>query len=179
METHRLIPHPDTPPEGVEAVEVAFAAERGGRLRLAWDVRGRGGLVLPAQAEPARGDDLWQTTCFELFLAPDGADACFEFNFSPSTRWAAYRFQRYRDGRADLLLPVEPVPQRKGGSGRILEVDLDLSGLSDLPMRMGLSAVIEEQGGRLSYWSLAHPPETPDFHDRDCFTLRLPAARRA
>ena len=44
---------------------------------------------------------------------------------------------------------------------------------------LGISAVIEEQDGRLSYWALAHPPGKPDFHHRDCFALRLPPVERA
>jgi hypothetical protein len=43
----------------------------------------------------------------------------------------------------------------------------------------GLAAVIEDGEGNLSYWALAHPPEKPDFHHRDCFALKLPAPRRA
>jgi hypothetical protein len=47
---------------------------------------------------------------------------------------------------------------------------------SDAPWLLGLSAVIEEMNGRLSYWALAHPPGKPDFHHADCFALELPAA---
>jgi hypothetical protein len=46
----------------------------------------------------------------------------------------------------------------------------------DAPWRLGLSAVIEEAGGGLSYWALAHPPGKADFHHSDCFALELPAA---
>jgi hypothetical protein len=41
--------------------------------------------------------------------------------------------------------------------------------------RIGLSAVIEEADGTISYWALAHPPGEPDFHHADCFALELPA----
>ena len=39
--------------------------------------------------------------------------------------------------------------------------------------RIGLSAVIEEANGRISYWALAHPPGKPDFHHADCFALEF------
>jgi hypothetical protein len=33
--------------------------------------------------------------------------------------------------------------------------------------------VIEEAGGGISYWALAHPPGRPDFHHADGFALEL------
>jgi hypothetical protein len=44
----------------------------------------------------------------------------------------------------------------------------------DAPWRLGLSAVIEDTRGSLSYWALAHPPGKPDFHHADGFALELP-----
>ena len=41
------------------------------------------------------------------------------------------------------------------------------------PARLGLTAVIEEAGGRLSYWALRHPAERPDFHDAGGFALEV------
>ena len=57
-------------------------------------------------------------------------------------------------------------------------VQLDLMNASGDPLHIGLSAVIEEEGGRKSYWALAHPPGPPDFHHPDCFTLELAAPKR-
>ena len=42
-------------------------------------------------------------------------------------------------------------------------------------MRIGLSAVIEDTAGSLSYWALHHPRSKPDFHHRGGFILRLTA----
>ena len=41
---------------------------------------------------------------------------------------------------------------------------------------MGLSAVIEEKDGTVSWWALAHPEGPPDFHHDACFALELPPA---
>ena len=45
------------------------------------------------------------------------------------------------------------------------------------PLELGLSAVIEDGEGGLSYWALAHTGSKPDFHHRGSFalTLREPA----
>ena len=65
----------------------------------------------------------------------------------------------------------------------MLQAHIDLKQRAELwmgqPWRLGLSAVIEENSGRKSYWALKHPDGPPDFHRADCFTLELPAARPA
>ena len=40
-------------------------------------------------------------------------------------------------------------------------------------LALGLSAVIEDADGALSYWALAHPAAKPDFHHREAFTLKI------
>jgi hypothetical protein len=69
-------------------------------------------------------------------------------------------------------IAVQSSPDRLG-----LTVSLELEHLSDLPCdapwRLGLSAVIEDTSGRMSYWALAHPAGKPDFHHLDCFAYEL------
>ena len=36
---------------------------------------------------------------------------------------------------------------------------------------LGLTMVVEEIDGRLSYWALSHPGEVADFHDRRSFLI--------
>lgn len=129
-------------------------------------------MRLPPPAPPIRTDGLWKTTCFELFVRPDGADGYFEFNVSPSGAWAAYGFDGYRTGMRDLEIPAPTIRRIDGG----IAVALDVSSLPHGPWIIGLSAIVEEQGGMKSYWALAHPPGKPDFHHADCFALQLPAA---
>ena len=57
-----------------------------------------------AAAAGARTDELWRHTCFEAFIAAGDAGPYFEFNFSPSGDWAAYRFSAYRAGMAQARL---------------------------------------------------------------------------
>lgn len=149
-------------------------------LRLRWRIDGAKELVVPPFAGKGRADDLWQTTCFELFLKPAGGDGYCEFNLSPSERWAAYDFTGYRQGMAER--PVEREPQttmRLGSSFAIFDAAVPLSALPRSDSRMNLAAVIEEQGGAKSFWALAHPADKPDFHDPACFLATLPAPDRA
>ena len=103
-------------------------------------------------------------------MAREREDAYLELNFSPSGEWAAYGFHSYRNAAA---LP-ELLPQiRVKRENPVLELDaeapLDASG----KLRIGLSAVIEDAEGNLSYWALAHAAGKPDFHHRDAFALEL------
>ena len=41
------------------------------------------------------------------------------------------------------------------------------------PLRLGLSAIVEDAAGTLSYWALRHPPGKPDFHHTDAFALQM------
>lgn len=153
---------------------VQIVRDRGG-LQLLYVVEGDPArLVLPPPQEPYRADGLWQTTCFELFLHDEG-EGYREFNFSPSGQWAAYRFRGYREGKEPLGLDSPPVI---GSSpkpfGLLLSVSIRVE--IQAKARLGLSAIIEETGGRKSYWALAHPGGDPDFHHRDCFALELPPA---
>ncbi|MEB3264615.1 MAG: hypothetical protein VKJ66_09615 [Synechococcus sp.] len=45
--------------------------------------------------------------------------------------------------------------------------------LVEAPLRIGVTAVLEDRRGGISYWALAHTGPEPDFHRRDSFLLRL------
>lgn len=135
-------------------------------------------LRIPPGVEPARRDNLWQHSCFEIFVR--SADGRYlEYNLSPSTEWAAYGFTAYRDGMAELAVPPPRVAVTR--SPHSLELAADLALPDDfLPSRIGLSAVLQEESGHKSYWALAHPPgDAPDFHHADCFALEVPSATSA
>ena len=108
-----------------------------------------------------------------LVRAASGAEY-YEFNFAPSTQWAAYRFTGYRSGMgvASEITEIQIETQSRPDC-YTLQTSLELDRLSDLPRkalwRLGLSALIEDTGGHKSYWALAHPPGKPDFHHADCF----------
>ena len=180
MQTHPLTAHPAHPPATVRSVEAKIIGADDSWLRLRWRIEGAQALVVPPFAGKGRADELWKTTCFELFLRPDGGASYCEFNLSPSERWAAYDFSGYREGMAER--PAEREPQtaiRQGSSFAIFDAAIPLTALPASDCAMNLAAVIEEEGGVKSYWALAHPAEKPDFHDPACFTATLPAPRAA
>jgi hypothetical protein len=128
-------------------------------------------------ATATRSDELWRHSCFEAFVAGSPSVAYYEFNFAPSTQWAAYRFSGYRTGmRVATEIKAPQVSVESNPDRYVLQasVELDHVLLSEgSPLRFGLAAVIEEISGNRSYWALAHPPGKADFHHSDCFTLEV------
>lgn len=166
----QLIPHPHTPCAAVTAIEVK--AERAGAvLRLRYRVRGAlGDVLVPAPAYSERSNGLWRETCFEAFVRGGDSRYC-EFNFAPSTRWAAYAFDDYRAGMRDFEIAPLMIETAASTDWFALEAAVAPGELG--PWRVALSAVIEEASGAKSYWALKHPPGKPDFHHGDGFVLEL------
>lgn len=162
-------------------VRIAASAERTAHgfefeFELAGDLDG---IVWPPTVPPERADGLWRHTCFEAFCATPGAGAYYEFNFSPSGRFAVYRFGGYRERVADPELASAPViARRESGALLVVDISIDVARLPRLkpsaPLEFALAAVIEGRDGRVHHFALGHPCEQPDFHDRRGFLLALP-----
>ena len=179
-----LIRHPDSGCMAASHIEVEARRLRGGSLALSYTVTGTlDDIVVPAVVVPSRSDELWRHTCFEAFVRAPSGNAYYEFNFSPSTQWAAYRFSAHRSGMDVATEIGAPLIEVRSAPDRFtLDASLELDRLSGLSStdkwRLGLSAVIEDRIGRKAYWALAHPPGKPDFHHADCFTQELSPAER-
>jgi hypothetical protein len=177
---YALKKHPDSPCEAVSQISVEPTRLRGGQMKLHYAVElATSGLLIPPPAAPERKDELWRHTCLEVFIRAGTGDNYTEFNFSPSTEWAAYRFRNQRSGMRNI--EEIDTPLIEVGVARALEmyVTLDLSRIPDLPAaepwRVGVSAIIEETSERKSFWALAHAPDKPDFHHPNSFALHLPS----
>ena len=117
-------------------------------------------IVLPEPIVSKRTDELWRTTCFELFVTDDG-QAYREYNFSPSGAWAAYTFEDYRVG----MRPADGDIEIKFSSdSKSLLLEAKIVSEFPIPALVGLTAVIEETDGAIRYWSSAFAPGKPDFH---------------
>ena len=164
-----LVRHPDTPPGAILTVGAELVRTGDGMdatFRATGDLSR---LVIPPPAAPARADDLWKTTCFELFVGGEGK-AYREFNFSPSGQWAAYDFAAYRTltGNADAQVEIETTRD-----GKTLTLVARITSQVLNPARVGLTAVIAERDGALRYWAVAFAPGKPDFHNEATRALLL------
>lgn len=150
----------------------------GGTLRLAYHLQGATDTVKFAQpTEPIRTDGLWKTTCFEIFAMANDGPAYTEFNFSPSSQWAAYQFSSYREGMTNTEIRTAPrIEQVEQGNEITYKVVMELpEALRNVDISVGVSAVVEQKDGTKSYWALKHPEGPADFHNPSCFILQLKA----
>ncbi len=171
--------HPDSLCCAATRIEVDVGRPRAGCLVMRYVVTGKiSDLHMPPVTASARTDELWQHTCFEAFVRTSPDAGYYEFNFAPSTQWAAYRFSGYRTGmRVATEISAPHIEVQASPECYTLQASQELDRLSRLPLdagwRLGLSALIEETSGRKSYWALAHPPGKADFHHPDCFVHEL------
>lgn len=160
-------------PGAVTGLSVRWGRLADGRMMLRYRLDGCGDVVLPRGPASGRADDLWHTTCFELFIADVGG--CYrEFNFAPSGQWAAYRFSGYRNLAGDYEPIIEPEIITDSGAS-VLTVTVFLSAQEFAgSSHTSLTAVVEEKRKRMSYWADRHPGLKPDFHNPACFVLPVP-----
>lgn len=185
MDLASLLPHPATPCALVERLDAGVELAGATTLALQYVVHGDiDRLHIAPPQPPRRCDGLWQRTCFEAFVAATGSSAYCELNFAPSSAWAAYAFDAYREGMRDAPIPAPPRIGITRDVGKLtVAAVVDLGSLPSSPARtasrVGLAAVIEDDAGGLSYWALTHPLQKPDFHHPAGFVFVLPRAEAA
>jgi hypothetical protein len=113
-----------------------------------------------------------------MFIQPARSRGYYEFNFSPTRQWALYRFDSYRQGMTpmDAANPPEILIRKASDALELLATfPLPISAGIDAAQRpkLAVTAVVEEDSGRLCYWSARHPPGKPDFHHPDGFVFEL------
>ena len=155
-----LFRHPDTPPGAIHAVDAELQRVPDGAVATFRAIGDPSRLVIPPPADPIRTDELWKTTCFEIFVGDERAPYV-EFNLSPSGAWAAYCFDDYRSGMKQATAEIQ-IQSTLNSKGLTLEAEIK-SKFAD-GARIGLTAVIEEADGMIRYWSTAFAPGKPDFH---------------
>jgi hypothetical protein len=176
-----LVCHPQTPTDAVRSLSARVRRTSNGTLVLAFTLEADLDRIrIPPPRPPAFTIGLWQHTCFEAFVGTTAAPAYHEVNVSPSGEWAVFAFHGYRD-----VAPVpDDVPAPEISVGRAahrLAVDVTLhlhslaAPLALEPLRLAVSAVVEETSGRMSCWAARHPAGQPDFHHAEAFALALDA----
>lgn len=175
--TFSLLPFPsgDTLPDFKITGKIA---RHRNNLLLQYDLHGElADIVIPAQEERAiRKDNLWESTCFELFLGVKDSERYWEFNLSPSGHWNIYRFAAYRQGIQEEMAFVAllfNMQERSDAFSLCLNLDMDCIVQEDRVLEVAISTVIRLKDERIYYWALAHHGEQADFHRHDSFTLEL------
>ncbi|WP_417912176.1 DOMON-like domain-containing protein [Candidatus Electronema sp. TJ] len=154
------------------------AVRRSSSLLLRYELRGRLEDVLlpePEQAAtPSRRHQLWQQTCFELFIAPAGQPQYWEINLAPSGDWNVYAFSACREGmREEQAVTALPCQTERQPDALTLEFAVPAIIAAARPAEAAACAVIQRRTGQKSFWALRHCGQQPDFHRRASFCLSL------
>ena len=129
-----------------------------------------------ASISPQRRDELWLSTCLELFIAPPAGQPYWEINLSPTGDWNLYQLDDYRQG----LKPdpdIEPINIRSNSAAdhhqlqAMLQVPPAL--LKAPKLQANLCAVLQHVNNTNSYWAVCHPGHEADFHARAGFVLEV------
>lgn len=168
--------HPRTTYCEAVNIEATVTRSKSLCLELSYVVTGQlDKLSIPPTATSKRADDLWRHTCFEAFIQTAHTEY-YEFNFAPTMAWAAFRFTNYRHGKSLAAIPTPYIAVHSDPDRYSLQASLNLESLylPDQPLwHLGVSAVIEDKSGRLSYWALAHASDKPDFHRSESFVYEF------
>lgn len=168
--------HPAAPCVALRGIQVCLNRAADGQLDVQFLLEGDiERLRIPPRSKLARSAErLWRHTCCEIFVAREDRRGYDEYNFSPSGDWAAFAFTGYRDGSA-LAVPDPKISVTRNASR--LELRARIARSYPGKLRIGLSAVVEDSDGVLSYWALRHAPGKPDFHHPTTFALELDEVR--
>lgn len=96
---------------------------------------------------------------------------------SPSGDWNVYRMDAYRRVGFSEETSIQRLQFEVRKEARLLTlsaaVDLSLIVQQSQSLDIGVTAVIQMKDGNETYWALAHPAPSADFHLRESFTLAL------
>ena len=173
-----LHPHSTSSEPAVRSLCLAVHREQPGRLRLEYRLAGDlAAMKLPSFSHVRRGDRLWEHSCFELFVRKPGVSAYCELNLATSGAWAAYTFDRYREGMRDIESFAPEVAVERDSTLLRLRASIELPRLAAAfangALELAPSAVIENSGSERSFWAAHHALEKPDFHHPNAFVVAL------
>jgi hypothetical protein len=124
--------------------------------------------------DPIRKDELWKETCFEFFLGQFDSSKYYEYNFSPSGDWSCYQFLEYRSEPINEYLNFIPtVSSKQNAQCFTLSVNVPLPDNFKFNRKLGISVITKDKAEKYCFWSLSHPRNIPDFHDRRAFSIDL------
>ena len=129
-------------------------------IRLSYEVPETRNLIWPSYSKLIRGDRLWLSTCFELFLGTEDESQYIELNVTPSGAWNCYHFDQYRSGmRESSSWDLQNFEMRNG-----LFSATFLGQMTSHIVRIAPAIILQLKSSKLDYFAISHGKQ-PDFHD--------------
>ena len=117
-----------------------------------------------------RADNLWEKSCFELFIANRISNAYWEINISSTGEWNLYQFDAYKQGMREIELTTQPLIQTQQDQDSFtisFELDIAELNLSD-SLNINLATILLTKENSRTFWTI-NPVEKPDFHNQNGF----------
>lgn len=122
---------------------------------------------------------LWEKTCFELFIK-NNHDQYIEFNFSPNFEWNCFYFNKKSDPLVEweqMQMPVIDILLSSEHFFLFVDIKKEFfpKGFFGVGFELcaGITSVIKEKTGSMSYWALSHADTRPNFHHFDSFKYKF------
>ena len=137
----------------------AFLYKEANQFKLIFEWQGS--FFCPS-GKAERKDELWKTTCFEIFLLKNDG-SYIEGNFSPNGSWNFYQFSSLRENMAPLEIEAPQIEKK--------DHQLNIKGALDLDPfhQFNITCVIKDLNGQIEYYALKHSQNIPDFHHPEGF----------
>jgi hypothetical protein len=153
-------------------------ARNGNKLAISYMLEGdlKEIAIFPPSNTRSRKHELWKDTCFELFIGIKNSARYWEFNLSPAGHWNVYRLDGYREGmQEETAFQNLPFNVDNQGDSLVLALNVDLDKIisAEQAIEIGITAVIKDRYGEVTYWALTHRGTEADFHLRDSFIIEL------
>ena len=106
-------------------------------------------------------NELWKSTCFELFHQEEDSTLYEEFNFSTSSSWAFYQFTRSRIlNKTQEIIKTPKIDIEKLSD----QISIKIIFKKNLFKKLVPAVITLDNEKNLNYWSLSHPGDSPNFH---------------
>jgi len=118
-----------------------------------------------------RKDNLWKSTCFELFLASKTNKKYLELNISPSLDFNIYKFSDYRLGmKNENNLEILEINRKKEDNYFALNFIIRKKTIFNIKdIIFNISAIIKYSNDKSMYYAINHDEKKPDFHKKENF----------
>ncbi|MDD9952444.1 MAG: hypothetical protein OXT67_12860 [Zetaproteobacteria bacterium] len=117
-----------------------------------------------------RKEQLWQDTCFEMFIFDNTGDNYVELHNDGKGNWNHLSFSGYRTpGKQSVLknfLPLETKAYHTNQTSYTLQARWQVPQQMHISSQLKPACILYTAEGP-SYWSNRHAPGRPDFHRQD------------
>ena len=136
-------------------------------IEISYDLSEIDEILIPQKKSLVRENELWKSTCMELFLKDIKESNYKELNVSLDGKWNAYEFSGYRTQMEKSRSVI--VSEVKSLDTNVFWVRFEFLDKLAYQLLINPASVIKNTHGEATYFASAHQ-EKPDFHSFDSST---------